>query len=166
MNTFIRISFLISLFIGYSSGAELPSDVKQLLSKRNEAVAKIDEIFLKELEKLKVKYTKQGDLESANKTVDLIEKYSQESPKTVPKIEDELIGRWIGRTSSGLSPEYFFMRNGNVNDGKWRIANNGKKLVCTWPDGTSDTFDLPPVNNVLSGISSRGPTITATKMKE
>ena len=166
MKTFISICFLSSLFAGYSSGSELPSDVKQLLSNRNDAVARIDEIFVQELEKLKVKYAKMGDLESANKTVDLIEKYSKETLKTMPKIEDELIGRWLVSSSTGWRGALHFMPSGKVNDGKWSIVNNGKKLVCKWPNGKADTFDLPPVDSVLSGINPAGKKLTATKVKE
>ena len=166
MKTFISICFLSSLFAGYSSGSKLPSDVKQLLSNRNDAVARIDEIFVKELEKLKVKYAKMGDLESANKTVNLIEKYSKETLKTRPKIEDELIGRWLVSSSTGWSREFHFMPNGKLNGGEWSIVNNGKKLVCKWPRGEADTFDLPPVDSVLSGISPAGKKLTATKVKE
>ena len=82
MKTFISICFLISLFAGYSSGSELPSDVKRLVSNRNVAVVRIDEIFDKELERLLVKYTKMGDLESANKINALI-KTNQESLKSM-----------------------------------------------------------------------------------
>lgn len=75
MKHLFYIGLLSSLFVGHSAGEDLPSDVQWLVTKRNEAVAKIDRTFVDELEKLKVKYTKAGDLESANRTVKLIEEY-------------------------------------------------------------------------------------------
>jgi hypothetical protein len=78
MKNFICICFLSSLSVAFSLEKEFPSDVQWLVSKRNEAVARIDQTFVEELGKLKVKYTKAGDLENANTVAALI-KQTKES---------------------------------------------------------------------------------------
>lgn len=67
----IIIAALIPI-VGLSSEPELPFDAKRLIQKRDTAFNRINEGLKRELEKLKVKYTKRGDLESANKISDYI----------------------------------------------------------------------------------------------
>jgi hypothetical protein len=57
---------------GTTVDGEFPSDAQWLISKRAEAIANIDQRFIEELEKLKIQYTKAGDLENANLLLDLI----------------------------------------------------------------------------------------------
>ncbi|MDP0490786.1 MAG: hypothetical protein Q7Q71_07040 [Verrucomicrobiota bacterium JB023] len=149
-------------------GSGLSHDVQQLISKRDRAVERIDQKLIEELEKLKVKYTKAGDLESANKTVELIEKYSAKPTDIIPNIETELVGKWAGRSSAGWRGEYHFLPNGKFYDssGKWSIVAGGTKLVCRWKGGKADTFDLPPIDGVMSGVSPAGHIITATKLRK
>ncbi len=69
----IQISSLVFL-ISVSLGAELPPEAKRLVEQRDEAIQKIDSKFCEELEKIKLAYTKRGDLDSANAVADLIGK--------------------------------------------------------------------------------------------
>jgi hypothetical protein len=69
------IFFITSLSFGAISGNELPPDVQRLVSQRDAAVSKIDRVFVDQLDKLKVQYTKEGNLEAANATVTLIKKF-------------------------------------------------------------------------------------------
>jgi hypothetical protein len=74
-----------SLFlVVHSLGDELPDDVQALVAKRDEAISRIDITFVRELEKLKVKYTKLGDLDSANKIVELIAQYPTKVENGMP----------------------------------------------------------------------------------
>jgi hypothetical protein len=68
----VPVVLLMPLMCFVAFGAELPSDVQRLFEQRNNAIQKIDVKFTEELDKLKVKYTKAGDLESANAILDLI----------------------------------------------------------------------------------------------
>jgi flagellar motor switch protein FliG len=52
----------------------LPADIQRVVEQRASAIAKIDKIYLQELEKLKVNYTKQGNLDMALKIVSLMPK--------------------------------------------------------------------------------------------
>ena len=54
----------------------LPPNVQRLIDQRAAAIAKIDKQYVQELEKIKVFYTKQGNLEGANVVVDLIKQIS------------------------------------------------------------------------------------------
>ena len=74
MKKYLRQCCLPLLLTALVSAGELPDDVQRLIDKRGEAIAQIDLKFVKELEKLKTKYTKAGDLDSANAIVALIEK--------------------------------------------------------------------------------------------
>ncbi|MEP2777164.1 MAG: hypothetical protein ABJQ29_15095 [Luteolibacter sp.] len=87
MKCFIFILFFIYMTVGLGSGEELPGDVQRLFDKRNEAVTKIDRIFVNELEKLKLKYTRNGDLDSAISIVALIEKFRIEEDDFEPLSE-------------------------------------------------------------------------------
>lgn len=156
MKNTLSTVIVILLTAVFSMGEELPIDIQSLLNKRDQAVAKIDQTLVQELEKLKVKFTKAGDLESANKTVKLIEQYSANF---------ELVGEWSVRSGTGWSGVFNFLPNGKINDGTWRIVNN-KKVICKWPDGTSDTFDLPQVDGILTGVNSKGPVLKGTKIKK
>ena len=99
MKRFLFPLILISLFVGLSSGEELPSDVQRLFGKRNEAIAKIDRTFVNELEKLKVKYTKKGDLDSANAIVTLIEQFRIEEDDPDPL--SEVFGKTFSWSANG-----------------------------------------------------------------
>ncbi len=69
----LKASLLIPLMCLASFAGELPPEAQRLVNQRNDAIQKIDEKLVDELEKVKVKYTKSGDLDSANSIVKLIE---------------------------------------------------------------------------------------------
>lgn len=72
----IRILLVSIAILPIAKGveSELPSEVAQLLKKRNEAVASIDTKLDKHLEKLKLEYMKKGDLKTANAIQALIKR--------------------------------------------------------------------------------------------
>lgn len=69
----VAVIFLMPLICFVAFGAELPPDVQRLVEQRNNAIQNIDKKFAEELDKLKVRYTKAGELDSANTIVNLIE---------------------------------------------------------------------------------------------
>jgi hypothetical protein len=83
-------------------GAELPQVVRTLMEKRQEAISRIDNVFVQELEKIKVNYTKGGDLESANMVAELINQtkerdrgFSPDGDDALISLESKLVGRWL-----------------------------------------------------------------------
>ena len=98
MNYSIYVICFSFLLVASTPGSELPTDVQNLISKREKAIAEIDRIYVRELEELKVKYTKAGDLDSANAIVSLIEKalVNEVSP-----LEGEWIYRRTGTNDKG-----------------------------------------------------------------
>ena len=69
---YFQILFVIPFTCAH--GSELPSDVLNLFEKREEAVRAIDRRLVDELERLKLVYTKRGDLDTANAIVAEIQK--------------------------------------------------------------------------------------------
>jgi len=83
-------------------GAELPHAVRTLVEKRQDAISRIDNVFVQELEKIKVNYTKAGDLESANMVAELIKKtkegdrgFSVDGNDSAMSLERKLVGKWL-----------------------------------------------------------------------
>ena len=83
----ILISSLV-LLISVSQGVELPLEAKKLADQRSEAIQKIDAKYVQELEKIKVAYTKRGDLDSANAVAELIEKVNFRQQASIENVID------------------------------------------------------------------------------
>ena len=70
MNISIILPVLFFPIVVFADSAILPYEIQQLQKKRNAKVAaevgEIDKVYLQILEKYKMKYTKAGDLDSAN----------------------------------------------------------------------------------------------------
>jgi|GEM_PF-6213000 len=150
MKFIILICLICSFSLAFSSEKELPSEVQWLVSKRKEAVAKVDQAFVEELEKLKVKYTKTGDLEKANLVVTLI--------KQTKSIDGEekisLDGKWlvnekVTRTFSGNT-----MIDQDGKQHSWAYQNG----VITIQIGKSwEKLQFDPKNpDVLKGVNNSG----------
>ncbi|YCM42816.1 hypothetical protein V2O64_16025 [Verrucomicrobiaceae bacterium 227] len=103
MKHYIQICIVTFSFLGVGAGEELPRDLQELISRRSEAVARIDRIFVGELEKLKINYTKKGDLDSANTIVTLIEKYRIDDDQELEtsKPLSEVFGKTYSWTADG-----------------------------------------------------------------
>lgn len=165
MKTLAYICLAISLCIEFSVGEEFPSEVQGLISKRNEAVTRIDRTFVAELEKLKVKYTKAGDLESANKTVKLIENYAKEIVESAPSDAEFDNTFWEFRNKSHLGNLEFLpggkIRSSEYPDSTWtRIDKDtirfeyaaDKKAVVA---GSHVTFKFKDANrSMMTGVQS------------
>ena len=67
----IILFFLVLSSVG---AAELPFELKRLNEQRERKIAEIDIVYKQQLEKLKTKYTKAGNLEAANQVVDTLQR--------------------------------------------------------------------------------------------
>jgi len=76
-------------------GSDLPPEAKALLAQRQQAIEKIDNKLSQELEKIKVDYTKRGNLEAAVAVSELIKGFpGPEGPA--------LEGSWKRNTDGGV----------------------------------------------------------------
>jgi hypothetical protein len=123
--TGMKIFLLFLFFIGFSHADEIPSDVKNLLEKRDNAVSAIDKRLVEELEKLKVNYTKRGDLESANAVVELISKYK-------PTEGDENANKDMKNALIGTMWVWFNQETITFEDSNKALYNSNQKKLFTW----------------------------------
>lgn len=136
---------------------DLPGDVRRVTEQRDAAIEKINKTYVQELEKLKLSYTKQGNLDVANKIVKMIENTQADDPNS-------LVGKWrAGRRAeidikSGGEATY----NGKIR-GKWTIKIS--TFVVEWDNGFTDSYELPPAEGVLTGKNNRGEALRITKIK-
>ena len=87
---------IIALLLPISSlvaESELPYEAKQLIHKRDITFIRINKGLKRELTTLKVKYTKRGDLESANKIAEYIKELQKISER---EERDDLIDSIVG----------------------------------------------------------------------
>lgn len=98
----VALALVISTQLSTLFGAELPQAVRTLVEKRQEAISRIDNIFVQELEKIKTNYTKAGDLEMANMVAELINQTKEADSRFLPDgsvelnlLESKLVGRWL-----------------------------------------------------------------------
>jgi len=97
-----------------ASAGDIPDDARSLIEKRDEAVARIDLILVGELEKLKIKYTQLGDLDSAVNIVGLIEHYSGIASDTRPPDAEFDGTSWAFHNRSGRLGVLHFLAGGKI----------------------------------------------------
>lgn len=131
------------------------------------AIEPIERRYQAALEQLLKRATQGGDLDSALKIKDELEKFpSSSDPRNTPL---ELMGAWeLVDPLNGARLAREFKPNGKMISeappgGKWTI--NGNKLVLTYNDAQLvDTFELPIRNHQMSGMSKAKHPLTMTKM--
>ena len=97
-----------------ASAEDLPGDVQLLIKQRSDAIARIDKSFVRELEKLKIKYTKLADLEAAIAIDTLIKNSPVKDVAAVPS-DPELDGTsWEFGNKSGRLGELKFLAGGKI----------------------------------------------------
>jgi hypothetical protein len=116
---------LFLLFIGIAHADELPSDVKNLLEKRENAVSAIDKRLVEELEKLKVNYTKRGDLDAANAIVELINNYK-------PTDGDDDVNEDMKKALIGTMWVWFRHETITFEDNNKALFNSNDQRLFTW----------------------------------
>jgi hypothetical protein len=130
----------------------LPPDVERVVDQRAAAIAKIDRTYVQELEKLKINYTKQGNLNVANKIANLI----------LESQSDNYVGKWIaGRAVTEIKPD----GEATVSNfrGNWIVKES--TLIIQWNNGFTDSYELPPVDGVLIGKNQLGKPLRMTRKK-
>jgi hypothetical protein len=152
----IYSTFALTLILPLSQAEEaLPSDVQRVSDQRDAAIDKINKTYVQELERLKTSYTKQGNLDVANKIVKLISGIKS----------DDLIGKWVF-SHNGFVAE---IKTGGdaILDGKIRgkWAAKDSNLTIKWDHGYIDSFGLPPVDEVMSGKNQQGFPLRLTRAK-
>lgn len=118
---------------GLSHAEAIPQDAARLLEKHARAEAKLSATLTSELEKLKIKYTKRGDLDSANAINKLLKDPSKERGK--PNLPDQLDNtKWtfLGINRQDIN-EFEFL-----SDGKVKCKNTYKN--ATWKRIDKDTI--------------------------
>ena len=152
----------LSLLANLRGEGTLPMDVQSVLNKRRDAISKIDATYVGELEELKIKYTKLGDLENAVRINDMI---ASMKPASGDNLAKSAIGRW---TYQKWGEEQWFelLENGEARHkskerGKWRIS--GSTMYVEWNNGGKASLNLPPKNGVLTGVDAKQGALSFTK---
>lgn len=168
----ISISFLASV---PGNAEDVPYEVQTLQSRRNEKMKEINLIYLKELEKLKDKYTKQGDLDKAILVVSLMTGVNKEiQPQSVNReIQPQSInlnGKWLSG-NIGRSERYLrefkdeIMIDQNGTDHEMIIKNN--VIIIKWGADAFEKLYYDPKNpDVVKGMNSSNDAIIYTRVKE
>ena len=126
----------------FAIAQEIPLKLKNLEAHRAKAVEEINIKFVKELEKLKVYYTKKSDLGSAVLVQSRITKYTKtiEEDKKEPAI---IVGKWYWKNQAGSGTFEIF------EDGTFTVSRlNGKKQTGEWEKGDKSEeflFDLDSI---------------------
>jgi hypothetical protein len=143
MTHLIHISSISLLLAAVLAGSELPDDVQNLVTKRDEAIEKIDLTFVRELEKLKIKYTKLGDLDSANRIVALIAKHPiKSSDSSDPEFDGTT---WEFLNKSGRLGLLEFEAGGKVKSKEYPDSS--------WQRMDKDTIRFQYEKNQSSGVA-------------
>jgi len=153
---------ILTLFLSVlqANGEPLP-ELARLQEQRAIKIAGIDRIYLGELEKLKSKYMKQGELENANVVNEIIE-----SMKPVDPLED--IGKNTTRWEWGSGGFLTLRPNGVATHtiwkgpGRWQRNDDGSILLESDPRG-GKAFKIVFKNGVgkvtVAGKAGSGTTI-------
>jgi hypothetical protein len=170
MMPYLMHIFRFLLLTTFISANDLPEDVQRLISKRDLAIAQIDIRFVEELDKLKVKYTKAGDLDAANAIVSLIEKTPVKVMDNVPAKEAHLSldGKWLyrrgsateGGTECRISGRYLIRPNG-----RHKIEQKEGQVTIDFGGGVVHKFDIID-ENTLRGKNHFGNTYQYVRVNE
>ncbi len=164
-----RTVTLIAMFLtqaySVSFGAGLPYQVQRLVEKRQQAISKIDNSFVDELEKIKTNYTKAGDLENANLVAELI----KQTKSLVDKRPFALEGEWRYQTDGEarsvvrrFKDNQFFDQVGIKRD--YVLTNDG--ITIWWNSSQFEKITLDPQKpDVMKGVNHTGARFTYTRVK-
>lgn len=144
----------LAIFVAGSSAlaTELPPDVDKLLKQRNEAISTLNKRYVEELERLKLKYTKKGDLETANAIVELINatgasESGDKGKRPSESLEKLLMSKvWTYKSGDSVAQITFLeagrtQTQGWIKDVKWSIEND-QILVLHYADKNTCRFDF------------------------
>ncbi len=163
-----HFSFAMLFLVSIRAEQPLPPDVQLVIDQRASAIAKIDMSYVQKLERLKESYTKQGNLEVANKVVELIQNNQKD---TIPKI---LKGKWIYELDirgdkRKINREFDLTHMMDENGNRHPYSIKGNIVRIHWGGAQSRYFEdltIDPINNnVIRGVSGGGTRFTYTRNK-
>ena len=163
------VLFLAFGLTNVSTAEEQPPAVKELILKRDKAIEKIKETFIKEMLKLQSAYTKRGDLENAKKVASLIadlpdgKKLMDGSAKVF-----SLEGKWKYKIERGNFVSREFKGKYLIDEGgarrQWRRL--GDIITIDWGGGVYEKVTVTKKNpDVLEGKNWTGREITYERIK-
>jgi hypothetical protein len=144
---------------------KIPLQLQTLIDGRTKAIERIDIKFVEELNKLKVSYTKAGDLESANLVAKII---LETRPMDLVK-GINLDGKWkvqTGTVANKVTREF----RGDVlidDTGARRpVERDGSTVTISWGPGWFERLVIDPDNpDVLQGQNHDGTKITYIRIR-
>lgn len=142
----------------------LPHDVVKLKSQRDAKVAEIDRVFIAELEKLKTKYTKEGNHDAASGIAKLIA--DTHGPDPFAKTDAEKV---VTRYKWGTGGELTLYGTGRAKhsawekDGTWRKTEDGTILL---ESGNGLAFKVTFDNDGVGQVKSLKDSATTTIVKK
>lgn len=150
----ILLISLMALFLNtnttLSQEASVPAEIRILQERREEEIGKINNLYVKALERYKLQFTKAGDLENANVVQGLIgEVQDRKDAKSSPRSVREILisSKWnVGDSEKNY--KVIFREDGMVlrDDTKqnwWKWKLDGKILWCNWLTSGWYRFDIP-----------------------
>jgi hypothetical protein len=147
----------------------LPPDVQRVIDQRAAAVAKIDKVYLQELDKLKTKYTKQGNLDVANKLMELIRNQGGVLTNSLKPF----VGKWIYQSDDPNDrrrlPREFSDTNLIDDTGaRHPYVVEGRTIRVNW-SGSENRFEQltfdPEHPDVMHGVNHNGTSLTYKRVK-
>ena len=154
------VAALLSLVLAKAEG--LPSELASLQEKRERKIAEIDRIYLQELEKLKITYTKRGDLESANLVVSIIAALTKGTDGENWMEKDT---RWLW----GSGGELVLRKNGTASHTGWNRPGSWRKkddhtILLDGPHGSIRiTFDEDGIGRAVHLATGNITSVTPKK---
>ena len=152
---------IASLIKGGAASANSKLPVQNAIDQRADAMAKINKIYVQELDKLKGAYTKKGDLETANSIVSLV-KEAGAGGSDAPASEMAIVGKWSW--SGGGTVE--FQEDGNCKNqlggiAKWKCLN---KRTHTYENSWGNLMVMSPDATTLDVTTNGRNRFTARRL--
>jgi hypothetical protein len=141
---------------------DTPPELKRLQEQRDRKIEEIDRVYLRELETLKIRYTKQGDLESANLVNDIIQSMITDKADKLPDTGEVTRWEWGSGGILTLSPEGVARHTGWNQPGKWRRESDGSIRLETG----SRAFRIVFEDDIGKVTALRGGATTTIKLLE
>jgi hypothetical protein len=123
MKKYLRYFCQLLLLTTIVSADQLPEDLQRLIDRRADGVAKIDTVFVGELEKLKIKYTKAGDLDAANAVVALIQQTPIKVVDAAPADAEFEGTTWAFHNKGGKLGEIELLAGGKIKSQQYPKAS-------------------------------------------
>lgn len=156
--------------MGVLTAEEQPLAVRELIAKRDKALKKINETFMKELIKIQNQYSKNGDLENAKKVASLIADLpNSEDPLASNAKVFTLEGKWNYKIERGNFVIREFKGKDLIDEGgsRRRWSRLGNTITIDWGSGIYEKLTVAKDNpDVLKGRNWTGREIIYERIKK